>query len=579
MSADFSEIQNKARDLMSAHSLRNQDYEEYERMYFMDDDETKKISKENLNAKITLSPDARNSITGAVRLMVATDPQFVIPKDENATAGEGTDDLEAFAQQVWGAAGRIAGIPIHYDAILSALLYGQLDIGINSTMDLAARAEKQSKARAKRAARAASRTPFVFNVYNPKGCYQEWDQLGLTAHYRRWQTTFGSVQDEYGSLVQEESFSRADTVFLNDWWDLDNHVVWIDDKNAPIINKQHGKPNIPIVSTITEGSRSLFYKIEQQAQPFLYTFAKSNLWQRQNLALSVMYTLVFGMGANPLYVYKTNEPDKQLDIDWTQPGGVAIIEANESLEPMVKNIIDSSMKEILEIAEQKGIESTIYRQTLGEPLGGNAPYSMVSLLNQAGRLPLISPQRRVGWALGKVMEVVFDEIKELDEEEVESKYMGIKTSIAKQDIPDDLEIEAMLEISLPTDRLQDANVAKMLNEGEDPIVSQEWILENIMHIQQPSKMKRQVMKERLLMMKIMQHLEQMMMEQQQQQAIALQEAQAAAQPPAQAPEEQTTELPPQPGQAGIPPEMAQGGQQGPLPVQGMPPQSGQMQIR
>jgi hypothetical protein len=124
--------------------------------------------------------------------------------------------------------------------------------------------------------------------------------------------------------------------------------------------------------------------------------------------LTVLYSTVFAIGSNPMFLYKSNTPEKTLDIDWNNPGGVARIDRDEDLTSLTRNVIDPSVMDALTIAQEKITESTIYKQTLGEPLGANAPYSMVSLLSQSGRLPLVPYQRMASFAIGEAMRVGLD---------------------------------------------------------------------------------------------------------------------------------------------------------------------------
>ena len=130
------DIRHFDQQLKTANTGRSTLWDQMEEIFFMDWDERKKVSKIADDVKLTLSPDGRNQVLGAARLIFATDPQWSIPNDQNNPAGKGvSDNLEKAARIMWNAAGKVAGAPIHYDAILSGLLYDQVNLSIISTAD------------------------------------------------------------------------------------------------------------------------------------------------------------------------------------------------------------------------------------------------------------------------------------------------------------------------------------------------------------------------------------------------------------------------------------------------------------
>lgn len=552
---EFQDVVQRSHDLQAQYASRNQLYDDMEEMFFMESAEANRMTQVMENVKITLSPDARNSLLGAVRLLIATDPIFSMTKDPN-DIGDSTDKIEKFARTMWAASGKVNDCPIHYDAVLSGMLYSDVDIAIVSTQDLLSTATGRSAAYKARAEDVAARTPYLFEVRNPRDCFPRWDRLGLAEHYRRVNTNVGEVRGAWGDMAKGLELRRStDKVTLCEYWDLEYHTVWLDGSSEPILHAPHNLPFIPIVATVAEGSRSLFSRVEWQRQPFLYGLAKSGLWSRQNLALTVMYTMAFAIGANPMFVYRRNQAGKTLNVDFDRPGGLVSIEMGEEYGPLLRQVIDPSIRESLEIATQKGMESTIYRQALGEPLSGNAPYSMVALLSQAGRLPLISPQRKLGWAIGKCMEIAFKWIR-AEGGKKRSQYGGQVAELNRKEIPSNIEIDAMLEISMPQDLLQSANIANVLTQGDNPLVSQDWVRKNILKIEQGVDMVKQIWGERaanILASKFF-------MEQTQRQSM----------PPVQGmPPSQPSQM--MQSQGGLPPEMLAAGGQGPAPLPGQEP--------
>jgi hypothetical protein len=562
---DFEELKKRAEELQSSYVQRNKLFEEMEEMFFLKWGDEAKVARAIENVKVTLSPDPRNQIIGAVRLLVATDPVFSIPEGLNDPEVEQVSEkIEKFCEKMWQAAGKISGRPVHYDAALSAFLYGEVHIAVINTDDLKQAAESKSPAEKARVDKTAKRTPYLFEVWNPKDCFTEFDNQGLVAHFRRTKTTKRNVWNEFGEDIGVTGRGYEE-VILCEWWDLEWHIIWAEGNDSLIVEEQHELPFIPIVVGVTDGSTSLFAKADEQRQPFLYAIAKSGLWNRQNLSLTVMYTMLHGIGANPMFLYQASDPDNELDVNWDVAGGYAKIGPNERFEPLQKQLVDPNMWQAFDVANQLTAESTIYKQTLGEPLGKNAPFSMVALLSQAGRLPLISPQRILGWAIGSAVEIALNWIKN-DNRKTRAVYQGDVLELDAGEIPADFEIEAALDVNMPQDDLQNANIANMLTEGDEPLVSKEWVLKNILKVEQPSEMRDQIWSEKAGSLRFMQYVSHQLalIQQRMQQAMAPPLPPGAEQlPPGEVP---PGELPPEPepGVEGVPPVMAEGGGAQPL---------------
>jgi len=553
--ADIKDIVSRANDLKSYHSGQDKIFDGMESMYFMRDPDEEKLKRSMDDVKLTISPDARNALVGAQRLLVATDPVFRVTShmDERQSSA-----IEMACDAMWNGSGKVNGTPVHYDLVLSGLLYDRVHLAVTSTADLVEASSKRSKAYKARAEAIARRTPFLFECWNPRECYPLFDRQGLAAHLRSVEITVADVRGSYGDVAGLGKYRSTDKVTLNEWWDLEYHVVWIDGVEDPLINAQHGLAAIPIVVGYVNGSTSLFVKPEDQLQPFLYTLWQSYLWNRQNLAMTVMYSMVAKIGANPMMVFKTGQADRELDIKYDDPGGVVKIYANEELYPLQKMAIDPSIPEALRMADEKGTESTIYRQALGQSLGGNAPYSSVALLSQAGRLPLISPQKRIGWVIGRVMELVYAWMKS---DNAVRKYGD--DEIVPADIPDDLEIECSLDIAMPQDYIQSAQLALALAGGDRPLASMEWTRDKVLKIGQNAKVQKQIWNEQGQDMKFKMYIQDMMQQAQAREA-------AMQQPPVPSassggasgtfsPGPELAQMPMMPGQGTPPGQIIQGG--------------------
>lgn len=500
--ATFTDLKEHADQLKLDHNKRDEMFKEMDYMFLMEDDEVLVTKRENDDdVKKTLSPDARNALLGALRLIIATDPHFSMPLHKNKPrAQRKADPMEKMAGMMMQASSRQRKFPVHYDAILSALLYSEVHIGVTKTEDIVEdlKAQDAPLPIIKAAELLAMRTPYFFEPWSPVGGYPEWDSLGLAFYMRESIQNVGTIMDRYGEsnvleAIGEGAPKRWEKKTLRVIWDRRWSLVYIKESaDKPILMEMHELPRIPVVAQLIEGSL-LFEKPEQQRQPFLYTLWKSGLWNRQNLSLTVLYTLIFAIGASTPYVHE-DAGDEDVKVDWETLGGITKVKKGK-LRPLGKDVIDPSIMVGLDIANTKGIESTIYRQALGEPLGGDAPYSTVALLSQSGRLPLIYTQRMGGWGLGEAVEMAYRWMKH-DAKESKSAYRGDEVTLKPEDIPDDFEIETTLEISMPQDRLSEATIANSLAGGEDPMVSRRWVLENVIREGSAEDMQKEIWSEK-----------------------------------------------------------------------------------
>ena len=594
LKGEFANIKKRCEDLASEYAARNTMCDELEAMYLMDWTEGK--PEEASHVKLTISPEARNKALGAIRLLTAADPKFSVPTDKNnPEEEEKASAVEKAANAIWYASGRIRQNPIHYDLVTSAVLFGEMQIGITATADIVDHAKGGSKAALKRAEQIAAATPYVFEVFDPRTGYPEFDEYGLASFYRKSTIKSGKVLDDWGDtalLAGMNAGNRFEDVDLCEYWDNAIHAVWIDGKGEPLYIGENIFPCIPIVAQITDGS-SLHEAEEFRRQPFLYSLWKSKLWNRLNLSMTAMYTNIFAIASNPTFIEKVQSEDRDPKTDFSVPGGKKRMLVGEDFYPLAKNAIDPGLITGMQEAQKQLEETTIYGATLGEPLGGNAPYSMVALLNQAGRLPLTSIQRRGSWAIGHAMELAFLMMKDKGGTfKTKGATSNSVMKIAAADIPEDLIIEAQLDIKLPQDKQQLLTMAMSAVQGDHPFMSYERSRREYAGIEQSDEEDKIIIAEQAAwvenMMDNQKRIQEMQMKSQEEAQARQMQAQQQMQPqqgmPQQAPQMQEQALMEQqgmqPGGAGIPPEVIQQLQQRqaatsgspmtqPLPVQGM----------
>jgi hypothetical protein len=563
----FSEAQELGRQLKAQHAKRNEMQDAMEDMYLMEWEDEAKYKAGQEAVAVTRSPSAHNKVEGATRLLSTTAPKWSVPRETNRKEIDPQSSaIEKWVARVFECASRVTGEKIERAVAQSIVLFGETYIAVDRTSDMVAQLSKRKEgsdpwmiAAIKRAETVSKKAPYLFTVWDPRTCYPSFDKLGLQALYREVKTTVGQIQDEFGQ-VDGLTGARNDSLTLCSYWDYVYRYIWLWDAGAPIVAEQHGLPFIPVVCQLGEGSRSLFTDLENWRIPFLYPVWKSNQWSNENLYLTVAATATAAFGSNPMFTAVLQNPETQLDIDHSTPGGIIRLRPGESFQPTPKLVIDQSLLIGLERARSDIEESTIFGQTLGAPLGSNATYSMTALLHQAGRLPLAVPQDMAGRALAAAGKIALEWAKLTGT--TSAGYDGYNVELSPKDIPDNIELDCKLDVALPQDRLGNINVARMATDPSNPLASRAWAQTNILSIEQPDEMQKEIMAESVTQAYWQQYIQQMLQQAQQKQQAQQQAQMQQQMPPQGAP------TPGQPGGAGIPPEVMAGGMQGPQPMPG-----------
>jgi len=474
----FKEIVTHARDLKSVHGIRDAEFDEYEKMYLMDfHAENSEFSDQDI-MKLTPSPSARNKVLNACRLMMSQEPVF----DINAH-GYDQGKIEAIEKSIsrwWDQSGRAIKRPLHYDMILSALLYDEMHTSITIMDDYKAYNKKD-----RRAERVSRITPILFQSWNPREGYPEFDELGLCGYYRETKVRWSYVAQKYKELLKDNysyfNKKSTDNVALKLWYDLEHYAIWINDDD-PLVCEEHNLPCIPIDVTLVNGS-SFFEKEEDRRQPLLFSLNRSHLWERESLLYTVLYSLLFTMGVTPTFVYKTDTED---DLNLQQDGAISyyVMRRGDTLDPLdSKGMLPPEVQRLSEITGGLIDESTMYSTAFGEKNFNSQTFSETSLLQQAARLPLIGPQRLGGFGISSTIEMALMMLKERGISFDKNGYQ-IKAS----EIPDDIEVKAKLDVILPQEKLQMVNIGLNMQKLGIP---DEYIQNNLMGITNTKELKRQ----------------------------------------------------------------------------------------
>lgn len=475
------------------YSKRKTIFEKQERMFFLQDPNLPTAD----HIRQVFAPDPRNYILGATRLMTATRPQWRVSRLLNEdNLKKNSSQIERVCDAINFVSGTIANRPIEVEAALSAFLYGEVQIKIINTAALVKNAKGEAQERAKEINK---RTPLLFQIVNPKVGYPLYDVNGQYCYCSEEKVSVAFVRSKYGENLYPDK-KPTDTVQLRELWNDKTVMAW-DDMDNKLWDEENKTGSIPVVSEIVEGSDFFVDENQPSRQPLLYTYAQSGLWEAQNLALTIMTSLALSAAATPMMVFTKASPNDVAEVKNDRiPWGEVTIPPGAKYESLIKQVIDPSIMKINEIAEQKGMESAIYRTAFGEPLGNNAPFSMVSLLSSQGRQPLIPYQRCINHIMGKAMYIGLQMLRAGGIKNAEVDGPNGVVSMDFTTLPEQFVLECTLQISVPQNERENVAIAVQATQGERPLVSLEWAREHWFNISQSDVMTMDIMEEKELFM-------------------------------------------------------------------------------
>jgi hypothetical protein len=498
------ELRDRGEAVRGLWSQRNAAYNKYEQMYNLDW-QTNAVTDPNLQATKTINPDPRNSCDGVVKLIEATDADFNVPFDMNsATSQDISDAIENWCNVIFKTISRVRAVNLLHDMSLSASVLNEVHIGVVPTRLLLENAKlKASKANKmtaliKRYERLVNVTPFMWEIYDPRTGYPEFDSYGMSGYYRVVNNLVGSdLVARFGSVayaVGVTDKNLQDKGEFAEWWDDTFHAVWWNGKI--VMAQEHELPRIPIIAKVVGGTNSLFTKPEYQRAGFLHTLDKSRLWESQNIGLTAMASSVLRTAAFPQMIYEqmnAEDPTDVLNIDYSQAGGVVYAKRGSNVRPMEKKAIDPALREFLEVANQLSVESTIQRSALGQAIGASATFSMTSLLASQGRYVIVPIQKAISEACGDAMAATL----EFARAGLGSKMSqnGSVLELDVKSVPEDVYVGCVVDVKMPQDERANALMAIQLTNPQNPLASVRWVRENLLGMGQSKNMDQEITRE------------------------------------------------------------------------------------
>ena len=472
----FSEVKTRANDLWALCQTKQPLMDALEKIFLMKSTKTAPVE----GVKEAISQDGRVAALGGARLLSGGDPLFKVEPDEKLQIDESKAGMfETGALKMWKKSSEITDKDVVKDLSLAAVLFGEPHVMIVDTAKIldAATKSTSSKARKKQADLLVKATPILFKAASPRNGIAVRNGMGMSEYYRRDRITIANVR----GLYVDKNFGNhkdTETVDVSEYWSLDNHCVWIEGDQVPLMFEEHDLPAIPVYVSQADGS-VLFEDVADQNQPLLFAFHKAGLYERITEAQTIAWTKTMEFGASPtMWVEGVSKTDK-IRMDFKGAVPVGYTPQGSKIHFPNREILSPELFQLLEDARQRTQEATIYGQTLGAPLGSDATFSLTALLSTAGRLPLIAPAQAVSRCLTNATKIAFAIMAD----------SGTKHPLfGDEKLPEDIDVTASVEIKLPQDMPKNAAIVAQLR----GIMPDTWLMENLLNVTDTDKMRRQV---------------------------------------------------------------------------------------
>lgn len=450
MMLDFQSVRDLAKQMIESDAPRNELYAQFKAAYDMD----WSLDHPASYVKPTISPDAHNAVRGTVNILTTTAPVIAIAHDaKDRRAADLADRTQKVLTALLQRASRVRDEAIEVEAVRTATRDAAIAFKLARTADLAD-AKGLSAEQKKRYREVADQTPFLVKVLEPSAVHARRSICGLERVVDVQKMTIADVQSEWG--VRPTLFTGRDDskeVEVVSYWDREVTCVWVDGQNEPLLDvTPHKMPFLP-------------YVIRSAGESMLYGVVKSKAWDWQNIVLTMMATQVFALG-NMTWLVKSNRADEFREWDFSAPGTKIPLGVDESVEPLMKDLISKDMSQLLSVCNQMVEDTTVSKYVFGAVPQSTMAFAALNLMVQGGRIPLAPIQKATALALADLCQLMCQWIK-YAKKAVKLYVAGAEIVLSAADLDlDKLDIEVQLQPDLPQDRLQVANTVNMLRSGQ-----------------------------------------------------------------------------------------------------------------
>lgn len=268
------------------------------------------------------------------------------------------------------------------------------------------------------------------------------------------------------------------TVF--DYTDYDVRVVWahlhekervnqkLEGGGIQILNMKHKLPFMPWICRV--GGTNLFTSGIAQRMPLLWSLFMSGQWNTQNVVETLVASEAIAYSGAPRIAVEG--PTDQVEIGYGEIGRKAWIPPGNKIQELRPPVIDAGLLAIGDRVGNRIAKSTIPRVLQTGDIPAGTPFSALNLITQSGLKSIVPYKRLAEQALSGVYKRMLewidhsgDEVFTFTDTTLTEKDGGFDEviGIEKGDFDvNNIHITVELAEDAPTDRLQRANIGRML---------------------------------------------------------------------------------------------------------------------
>ena len=408
---------------------------------------------------------------------------------------------------------------------------------------------------------------FMVTTYHPNNVHVLHSNLMPEAVLLCQKRPAKEVVKEWGNLASKlkKAAENDEDVLYYYYQDYDDTVVWTtgeqEGNEVEIVREEHKMPFLPWVARV--GGDIMEDKQEHRRRPLLYSIARADSWETQNIVKSLRVSEVIGYAGSPRYKEEGPMP-KGTEIESGDLGLVAEVPSGNVLTPLPPSGMDPGLREVDDMVQAAMAKSTVANILQGGDVPAGTAFASLNLATQTAVGSLKPAKELAEHALADIY-TLFLLYAHYTQNPIKGygtgkKDLGELYVIKSDEIdPEGIYLSVELKPDVPLDRMQRANTAMLMVQAG--IYSKERAMED-MGITDPDQVTEEMFFERLTDARWQNMIDTMAMQSQmaiQQQAQAAQQQQAQQQELA-AQQQQLAGAPGGPGfdpnQGGLPPQQA-----------------------
>lgn len=471
--------QSIANRMIDADRQRDKAFAAYQAMYHNQWDMPEELNRLGWMRR-TISTDPHDAIVAGDRVLSAIHPKVKItPSRDIEAQRQDANQMERILKWHLLMANRRRGRSVTSDVVRSALLYDAVAMNVID-LDWQIKQADAIKASTKRYKAARKICRYVVNVYNPRHVHALRSGYGTESVLLCQTRPASEIMDEWGDVGKKlrDLVEQDAQVKYYDYTDYEDRVVWIESgETIELVRSAHELPFLPWVANM--GGTSLEEAEADKYHPMLYPLYTAETWDTMNILMSLQTTDAIVKAFKPDFIQE-GVSSELAETDYTDPTGLMKAPIGDTIKQTSPTGLDPAKSQWMAELKASMQQSTVSSILMG---GGAASSGMafasLNLMTQTAVGALKPAKELAEKSLAEMFEIMLGWSAlngGIDGYGTGKDDMGKRYSFEANVIDPDLYLEVELVPDVPTDRMQRANTAMILNQLGYP---REKILEEV----------------------------------------------------------------------------------------------------